>query len=178
LCRMYHKAWTSFWTQPMELLGEWVMWNLASSHFRHTRWKSLVMWVMWNLASIHLETVLVLVQNRCTVCVIHTYKLRNHFERTRWYANVMRFKCVACLGLFGESANLNTRKEHTLCRMYHKARKSFWTHSMEHLVDVGHVESCFSPFRDNVSVGARLVHGLRQTYHRLRNCFARTRWYS
>ena len=32
------------------------------------------------------------------------------------------------------------------------------------LGDVGHVESCFGPFRDSVRVGARLVHGLSQTY--------------
>ena len=30
---------------------------------------------------------------------------------------------------------------------------------------MGHVESRFDPFGDGVSVGARLVHGLRQTYH-------------
>ena len=29
---------------------------------------------------------------------------------------------------------------------------------------MGHVESHFDPFGDSVSVGARLVHGLRQTY--------------
>jgi hypothetical protein len=49
---------------------------------------------------------------------------------------------------------------------------------MELLADMGHVESYFGPFRDGVSVGARLVHGLRQTYHRLRNHFGHTRWYS
>ena len=49
---------------------------------------------------------------------------------------------------------------------------------MELLGDVGHVESNFDLFGDGVSVGARLVHGLRQTYHRLRNHFRRTRWYS
>ena len=38
----------------------------------------------------------------------------------------------------------------------------------ELLADVGHVESSFSPFRDGVSVSARWVHGVRQTYHRLR----------
>jgi hypothetical protein len=27
-----------------------------------------MMWVMWNLVSVHLETVLVSVQDRCTVC--------------------------------------------------------------------------------------------------------------
>ena len=39
---------------------------------------------------------------------------------------------------------------------------------MELLGDMGHVESCFGPVGDGVSVGARQVHGLRQTYHRLR----------
>ena len=39
---------------------------------------------------------------------------------------------------------------------------------MELLGDTGHVESCFGPFGDGVSVGARQVHGLHQTYHRLR----------
>ena len=35
------------------------------------------------------------------------------------------------------------------------AQKSFWTHPIELLGDVGHVESCFGPFGDGVSVGAR-----------------------
>jgi hypothetical protein len=41
--------------------------------------------------------------------------------------------------------------------------KSFWTHPMELLDDVAHVEFCFSLFRDGVSVGARLVIGRYQT---------------
>jgi hypothetical protein len=45
---------------------------------------------------------------------------------------------------------------------------------MELLHDVGHMESCFGPFGDSVSVGVRKVHGLRQTNHRLRNHFGRT----
>jgi hypothetical protein len=40
-------------------------------------------------------------------------------------------------------------------------------HPVELLGDVGHVESRFGPFGDSVHVGARLLHGLRQTYHRL-----------
>jgi hypothetical protein len=72
-------------------------------------WNFKVTWVMWNLLSIHLETVLVSVQDKCTVWA----------ERT--------------IGL----------------------EKSFWTHMMELLGDVGHVESGFSPFGDSVSVGER-----------------------
>ena len=45
---------------------------------------------------------------------------------------------------------------------------------MQPLGDVGHVKSRFGPFGDGVSVGARQVHGLRQTYHMLRNRFGRT----
>jgi hypothetical protein len=35
-----------------------------------------------------------------------------------------------------------------------QAKKSFWTHLMELLGDVGHLESRFGPFGDGVSVGA------------------------
>jgi hypothetical protein len=47
LYRMYHPAQKSCWTHPMELQGEWVMWNLVS---------------------VCLEIVLVSMQYRCTVC--------------------------------------------------------------------------------------------------------------
>jgi hypothetical protein len=43
---------------------------------------------------------------------------------------------------------------------------------------MGHVKSHLGPFRESVSMGARYLHGLRQTYHSLRNYFERTRWYS
>ena len=44
--------------------------------------------------------------------------------------------------------------------------------------DEAQVEASFGPFRDSANLDARLVHGLRRTYHRLKNCFGRTRWYS
>jgi hypothetical protein len=49
---------------------------------------------------------------------------------------------------------------------------------MELLGDVAHVESRFGPFHDGVNVRARYVHGLRQTYYRVRNHFGCTQWYS
>jgi hypothetical protein len=45
---------------------------------------------------------------------------------------------------------------------------------MELLGDVDHVKSRMFLFGDIVSVGARLVHGLRQMYHQHRNPFGRT----
>ena len=43
--------------------------------------------------------------------------------------------------------------------------------------DVCHMESCFGPFGDIVSFGARYVHGLRIMHHSLRNHFGSTCWY-
>jgi hypothetical protein len=57
-------------------------------------------------------------------------------------------------------------------------QKSFYTHSIKFLGDVGHVESHFGPFSDSVDLDARYVHGLRRTYHRLTNCFGSTGWNS
>jgi hypothetical protein len=85
----------------------------------------------WKLDLVHLDIVLILMQDRCIVCV----------ERT-----------------IGSEIILDA--------------------PMDLLGDVGHVESRFSPFGDSISVGARKMHGLRQTYRRLRNHFGRTRWYS
>jgi hypothetical protein len=62
----------------------------------------------WKLVSVCLEIVLILTQDRCTVC--------------------------------GKST---------------KARKSFWTHPLELLGDVGPIESRFGLFEDGFSVGAR-----------------------
>jgi hypothetical protein len=38
------------------------------NRFGCTRWNSSVTWVMWNLVFVHLETLLVLVQDRCMIC--------------------------------------------------------------------------------------------------------------
>jgi hypothetical protein len=61
----------------------------------------------------------------------------------------------ARFGLFGDSANLDTRYVHGFALNKPRAQKSFWTHSIEHLGDVGHVESHFGLFRDSFSIGAR-----------------------
>jgi hypothetical protein len=46
------------------------------------------------------------------------------------------------------------------------------------LVDEDQVEAHFCPFADSANLNAILVHCLRQTYHRLRKHFDRTRWNS
>ena len=47
---------------------------------------------MWNLVSVHLDTVLVLMQDRCSVLRQTYHRLRNHFRRIRSYSSVARLK--------------------------------------------------------------------------------------
>ena len=42
-----------------------------------------------------------------------------------------------------------------VCAEIPQVQKSFWTHPIELLGDVGHVESHFSPFGDSANVDAR-----------------------
>jgi hypothetical protein len=46
------------------------------------------------------------------------------------------------------------------------------------LVDKAHVETRFGLFGDSANLDAQQEHGLRRTYHSLKNCFDRTRWNS
>ena len=48
-----------------------------------------------------------------------------------------------------------THDRSTVCVEHTIGSELFWTHPMEQLGDVGHVESNFFLFRDSVSVGAR-----------------------
>ena len=88
------------------------------------RLKLKVVWV-------HLEIVLILAQDRCTVCAKHTIGLEIILD-----------------------APDGTPRGRGSCGIL------------------------FGPFVDGVSVSARSLHGLRQTYHRLRYHLGRTRWYS
>jgi hypothetical protein len=44
--------------------------------------------------------------------------------------------------------------------------------------DVGQMEAHLGPFGDGVNLHTRLVHSLRRTCNRLKNCFGHTRWNS
>jgi uncharacterized membrane protein len=51
-------------------------------------------------------------------------------------------------------------------------------HPMEFLDDEAQVEARFGPFGDRANIDARYVIGMRRTYHRVRNRFRCTHWYS
>jgi hypothetical protein len=61
----------------------------------------------------------------------------------------------ARLGPFGDSANLDARLVDGFALNIPQAQKSYWTHPIEHLGDVGHVKSHFGPLRDSFSIVER-----------------------
>ena len=84
------------------------------------------------------------------------HRLRTCFGHTQWYFMVMRLKWKlnsVCL----EIVLILAQDRCAVCGEHTIDSKSFCTHLMELLGDVGHVESPFRPFGDSVSVGARLV---------------------
>jgi hypothetical protein len=90
----------SRWMHPMELLGEWVMWNLVS---------------------VRLETLLVSVQYRCRVCAKRTIGL----EVIWMHPTILlgdEAQVEACLCSFGDSGSVDARKVHGLRLMYHRLR--------------------------------------------------------
>jgi hypothetical protein len=55
----------------------------------------------------------------------------------------------AHFSLFGDTANLDARLVHGFALNIPHAQKSFWAHPIEHLGDLGHVESHFGPFGES-----------------------------
>ena len=82
------------------------------------------------------------------------HKLIIHFGHTRWYSLVTRLNwkldsvCLEIVLILGQDMC-------TVCAEHTIGLKSFRTHPMELLGDVGHVKSHFGPFGDGVSVGTR-----------------------
>ena len=79
---------------------------------------------------------------------------RNRFGRNRWYAYVTRLKWKL-ISVYLEIVLIMTEDRCTVCVEHIISSNFFWTHLIELLCDVGHVESCFGLFGDGVSVGAR-----------------------
>jgi len=80
------------------------------NYFGRTRWYSLVKRLKWNLCSICLEIVLILMQDRCTVCMEHTicsemhpmelleevYHMESHFGPVGEVLVSVQDSCMVC----------------------------------------------------------------------------------
>ena len=84
------------------------MYPRLRNRFGRAQWNSYVTWVMSNLVSIRLETVLVSLHDRCTVCAKHTMA-----QKSFWTHPMVLLgdeaKVEARFGPFGDSANLDSR---------------------------------------------------------------------
>ena len=82
------------------------------------------------------------VQDRCIVYAKRIISSENRLGHTKWYFKVMRLRwkldsiCLEIVLIFTQDR----------CMVVPLARKSFWTHALERLADVGHVDSHFSLF--------------------------------
>jgi hypothetical protein len=114
-------------------------------------------WLFLYLCSYNLDgyvTVLVLMQDRCTGCAEQTTGseiILHTLDGTRWWCGSYGillwsiWRQCWCRCKIGARFALDVPHAH----------KSFWTDSIELYGDVGHVESHFGRFRDNVRVSAR-----------------------
>jgi hypothetical protein len=78
----------------------------------------LSVWVMWNLDSVHLETVLVSLQYRCPVCAEHTIGSEIILHAPTILLGD-EAQVESCLSPFADSAILDAKNVHGLCRTYH-----------------------------------------------------------
>jgi hypothetical protein len=67
------------------------MYHWLRNHFGRTRWYSYVTRLKWMLVLFRLEIVLILTQDRCTVCTEHTIGSEIIFRRTWWNSLVAWF---------------------------------------------------------------------------------------
>ena len=79
----------------------------------------------WKLILVHLEIVLILMQDRCTICAECTIGSEHHFGRTPMVLLGDKAQVEAHFGPFGDSANLDARLVHALRRTYHRLRNRF-----------------------------------------------------
>ena len=83
------------------------MYHRLRNRFGRARWNSYVTWVMSHLISIRLGTVLVLVQDCCTVCGKHTMALKSFWTHQLVLLGD-KAQVEARFSLFGDSANLDS----------------------------------------------------------------------
>jgi hypothetical protein len=82
--------------------------------FGHTRWYSYVMYVKWKLVSVCLEIVLVLVQDRCMVCMNVPWAWKSFWAHPMVLLGDVG-QVEARFSLFGHNVNLSARWVSRLC---------------------------------------------------------------
>jgi hypothetical protein len=123
------------------------------------------------LVSFCLKIVLILTQDRSTICAKRTTCSEIILVELLGDVGHVESRFV----LFRDSVSVSARYD-TVCAKCTIGSKSFWMPMMILLGDEAQVEAPFSPFGDSANLDARWMDGLGRTYSRLRNHFGCTRW--
>ena len=105
----------------------------------------------WKLSSVYLEIVLILLQDRCTVCMEHTICLEINLA-----APVLDDVChiESRFGQFRYSVSFGARYVHGLRLMYHSVRNHFGS-TCWYFGEEAQVEARFDLFGDSANLEAR-----------------------
>ena len=144
--------------------------------FGRIRWNSQLKRLKWKLGSVCLEIVLILMQDRCTVCMGHTICLKSIWmhlmelldEFVVWNVALSVWRQYQFRCKIGAEFMPNAPQP----------KKPFWAHLLVLLDEEAQVEAWFDLFGDSTNLDAIQVHNLHGTYHMLINQFGRTRWNS
>jgi hypothetical protein len=102
------------------------------------------------------------------------YRLRNYFGRTRWYSYVT-WAMWNLISFRLEMVLVSVQDRCTVCANHTIGLEIILKAPDGAPRSVAQLEARFGRFRDSANLDARSVHGLRRTYHRLRNHFGCTR---
>jgi hypothetical protein len=94
------------------------------NQFRCTQWYSNVMRLKRKLTSIHLEIVLILTQDRCTVCTEHTIGSKSFYTHPMKLLGDMSH-VESHFGPFRDGVSVGARYGHCLHQTYHRLRNHF-----------------------------------------------------
>jgi hypothetical protein len=132
----------------------------------------------WKLDSVRMEIVLILVQDRYTVCDERTTSSEIILDTPKnslqtwimWNLVLVRLEILL--------VSVSVQERCTVCAKHSLGLEIVLTHPMVLLGDEAQVEARFFPFGDSANLDARYVHGLCRMYHKLRNYFGHSRWNS
>ena len=107
----------------------------------------------WKLGSVCLEIVLILMQDRCTVCMEHTYAWESIWMHPMELLDDL-CHMESRFGLFRNSVSFGARYVHGLHLMHHSLRNLFGS-TCWYFGEEAQVEARFDLFGDSANLDAR-----------------------
>ena len=153
--------------------GLCLMHQSLRNYFGSTCWYSQVQRLKWRLSSVCLEIVLIMMQDRCTICMEHTI------------CSEINLDALDGTPILHVSYGISLRSVQRQCQFQSKIgarfapnapqdKKPFWTQPMVLLGQGAQVKAQIGLFGDSANLDARQMHGLHGTYDMVTNQSRRT----